>query len=174
MISRVRNLKRLLPGLLISAALAACGGGGGLKVVPLHGDGFSVNMVGTPQRMVRTIQTVVGPQQITLYASRNGSQGYSIATHRFSTAEGFNLDGAVQGEVAGVHGTLQSVRTTTYQGFPARDASITGQSNGTPFTVFERTILAKREVFELQFARQGTAASPPAPYTTFLSSLKIT
>jgi len=87
----------------------------------------------------------------------------------------FNLDGAVRGEAAGVHGTLQNVTATTYQHFPARGARITALSNGSPATVFERTILANGEAFDLQFVEAGSdVKTPPASYTTFLAALKIT
>jgi len=81
----------------------------------------------------------------------------------------FNLDGAVRGEAAGVHGTLQNVTATTYQHFPARGARITALSNGSPATVFERTILANGEAFDLQYVEAGSdVKTPPASYTTFL------
>ncbi len=171
-------LKRLLPPALVVLSLSALGACGGNASEPkaaiLTGDGFSVNMPGKPTRKVVSVPTPAGPQQLTVYISKTSSEAFEISSARLSAGEGFNLDAAVRGEAANVQGTLRSVLTTTYQRFQTRDARITAQSNGTPVSIFERTILAKGEYFNLQYLRQGAdIKSPPAAYTTFLASLKI-
>lgn len=167
--SPLKSLLLLFLALLSASALAACGGKASeRRVAVLNGQGFSVSMPGNPTRKV-------GPQQLTVYVSQFGSQAFAIGGGRLPAGAGFNLDGAVQGEVTKVQGILQSVVTTSYQGFPARDARITADSNGTPITIFERTILAHGAYFNLQFLQQGAdVKAPPASYTTFLASLKIT
>lgn len=174
--SPLKSLLLLFLALLSASALAACGGKASeRRVAVLNGQGFSVSMPGNPTRKVGTVQTQVGPQQLTVYVSQFGSQAFAIGGGRLPAGAGFNLDGAVQGEVTKVQGILQSVVTTSYQGFPARDARITADSNGTPITIFERTILAHGAYFNLQFLQQGAdVKAPPASYTTFLASLKIT
>lgn len=174
-------LKRLLPlvlAMLVASAISACGGSGKLseqKATTLNGEGFSVNMPGKPTRRVSTVQTPAGPLQLTLFLSKGASEAFSIGGGRFPARASLNLDGAVRGEAAGVHGTVRNVLSTTYQRFPARDARITAESNGTPITIFERTILANGEYLNLQFLQQGfDVKSPPASYATFLASLKIT
>ncbi len=174
--SPVKRLLALVLTMLIAATLGACGAKlSEQKGAPINGEGFSVKMPGKPTRMVRTVQTSAGPVQLTAYISHADQEAFSISVERIPQGAPFNLDGAVRGEVAGVHGTLQNVTATTYQHFPARGARITALSNGSPATVFERTILANGEAFDLQFVEAGSdVKTPPASYTTFLASLKIT
>ncbi len=174
--SPVKRLLAFVLTMLVAVALGACGAKlSDQKGTVINGEGFSAKMPGKPTRMVRTVQTSAGPVQLTAYISHADQEAFSISEERIPQGSPFNLDGAVRGEVAGVHGTLQNVTAITYQHFPGRDARLTALSNGSPGTVFERTILANGEAFDLQFVEGGSdVKTPPASYATFLASLKIT
>lgn len=176
----MRALHRLLlltAMTLSSAALVACGEQASEKKVDtLNGEGFSVDMPGTPKRSTQTIRTAAGPVMLTAYVTEGGEEGFSMSVAKIpSTVEG-DLDGAVQGAASNVKGTPKDTVKTTYQGFPARDTRIVNaqDANGNRGTVFARVILAKGRLFQLQFVQEGAdVKKPPAAYPTFLASLKI-
>ena len=180
----MRILQRLLLvafATVLGAGLLACGddtksAASEKPVVTLKGEGFRVQMPGTPKRQVITAQTAAGPVPITAYLTEGGQEGFSMSVLTVPKGVKGNLQGAVQGAAASVKGTLAKTAKTTYQGFPARDARITdaADQNGNKGTVFARVILAKNRIFQLQFVTGGAdVTSPPAAYTRFVSSLRI-
>lgn len=73
--SPLKSLLLLFLAPLSASAPAACGGKASeRRVAVLNGQGFSVSMPGNPTRKVETVQTQVGPQQLTVYVSQFGSQ----------------------------------------------------------------------------------------------------
>lgn len=176
---------RLVPRLLLvvlagvaGSALAACGEEKARQkpVATLKGDGFTVAMPGNPKRETITAQTAGGPVPITAYITEGGSEGFSMSVLKVPKGVKGDLLGAVRGAASSVGGTLKDNTKITYQGFPARDARVTGakDSNGNKGTVFARVILAKGRVFQLQFVTEGAdVKAPPEQYTTFVGSLKI-
>ncbi|MEA2194057.1 MAG: hypothetical protein QOG42_491 [Solirubrobacteraceae bacterium] len=167
---------------LLGVALVACGddkkkdAASEKPAATLRGEGFSVKMPGSPKRQVITAQTAAGPVPITAYITQGGEEGFSMSVLTVPKGVKGDLDGAVQGAAASVKGTLKDTAKTRYQGYPARDARIANAAdqNGNKGTVFARVILAKGRVFQLQFVTGGAdVASPPAAYTSFVSSLKI-
>ena len=163
---------------LAGAALVACGEEKATekKVATLKGDGFTVAMPGDPKAETITAQTAGGPIAITAYITEGGSEGFSMSVLKVPEGVRGDLDGAVRGAASSVAGTLQDSTKLTFQGFPARDARITGaeDSNGNKGTVFARVILANGRVFQMQFVTAGAdVTSPPKQYTAFVSSLKI-
>jgi len=181
----MRILRRLLLAALatvLGTALVACGeeegkGKAGAKpAATLKGEGFSVKMPGSPKRQMLTAQAASGPVPITAYITEGGEEGFSLSVLTVPKGVRGDLDGAVDGAAASVKGTLKNRSKTRYQGFPARDARITdaADQNGNKATVFARVILAENRVFQLQFVTGGAdVKSPPASYTSFVSSLKI-
>ncbi len=180
----MRFLQRVLVvaiATLLGGAIVACGddktGAASKKpAATLNGEGFSVRMPGRPKRQVITAQTSAGPVPITAYLSEGGEEGFSMSVLKVPKGVEGNLDGAVRGAASSVRGKLSSSAKTTHQGFPARDARITNAAdqNGNKGTVFARVILAKGRIFQLQFVTGGAdVKSPPAAYTSFVSSLKI-
>lgn len=160
------------------SALVACGEEKASRkpVATLKGDGFTVVMPGKPKRETITAQTAGGPVPITAYITEGGSEGFSMSVLTVPKGVKGDLDGAVRGAASSVGGRLQDATKVTFQGFPARDARITGaeDSKGNKGTVFARVILARGRVFQLQYVTGGAdVRSPPQQYTTFVSSLKI-
>ena len=167
---------------LLGTALVACGededkGAASQKPAgTLKGEGFSVKMPGSPKRQVITAQTAAGPVPITAYITEGGEEGFSMSVLKLPKGVRGDLDSAVKGAASSVQGTLKDSRATRHQGFPARDARIANaeDKNGNKGTVFARVILARGRVFQLQFVTGGgDVKSPPAAYTSFVSSLKI-
>lgn len=177
----MRSVPRLL--LIVLAALSgpalvACGEEKARTkpVATLKGAGFTVAMPGSPKRETITAQTAGGPVPITAYITEGGSEGFSMSVLKIPQGVKGDLLGAVRGAASSVGGTLKDNTKVTYQGFPARDARITGaeDSNGNQGTVFARVILAKGRVFQLQFVTEGAdVKAPPEQYTRFVASLKI-
>lgn len=177
----MRSLQRPLlvaVAALSAIALVACGEKASEKKADtLVGEGFTVAMPGTPKRTTQTVQTAAGPVLLTAYVTEGGDEGFSMSVAKIPSTVKGDLDGAVAGAAANVKGTAKDTKTTTYQGYPARDTRITNaqDEDGNKGTVFARVILAKGKLFQLQFVQEGgDVADPPASYTTFLSSLKIT
>lgn len=162
---------------LAAAALVACGDKASEKdPALLKGDGFTVNMPGEPKRSTQTVRTAAGPVLLTAYVTEGGEEGFSMSVARIPSSVDGDLDGAVRGAAANVKGTAKDTRKTSYQGFPARDTRITNAQdhNGKKGTVFARVILAKGRLFQLQFVQAGAdVKTPPAAYTDFVASLKI-
>jgi hypothetical protein len=177
----MRTAQRLLLVALAgfaSSALVACGEekASTKPVATLKGDGFTVAMPGSPKAETITAQTAGGPLPITAYITEGGEEGFSMSVLKVPKGVRGDLDGAVRGAASSVGGTLKDTKKLKFQGFPARDARITGaeDSNGNKGTVFARVILAKGRVFQLQFVTGGAdVTSPPKQYTAFVSSLKI-
>jgi hypothetical protein len=174
----VRRLLLVALAGLAGSALVACGEekASTKPVATLKGDGFTVAMPGSPKAETITAQTAGGPLPITAYITEGGEEGFSMSVLKIPKGVRGDLDGAVRGAASSVGGTLKDTKKLEFQGFPARDARITGaeDSNGNKGTVFARVILAKGRVFQLQFVTGGAdVKSPPKQYTAFVSSLKI-
>lgn len=163
---------------LAATVLVACGEKASEKKADtLVGEGFTVDMPGEPKRTTQTVQTAAGPVLLTAYVTEGGNEGFSMSVAKIPSTVKGDLDGAVAGAAANVKGTAKDTRKTTYQGYPARDTRITNaqDQDGNKGTVFARVILAKGKLFQLQFVQEGgDVTDPPASYTAFLSSLKIT
>lgn len=162
---------------LLAVALVACGEeAGDAPAATLEGAGFTVRMPGKPTRTTDTVRTAAGPVTVTAYIAETEQEGYSMSVAKLpSTAQG-DLDGAIRGAASNVKGTARDTRTTTYQGFPARDTRIVDaqDQDGRRGTVFARVILAKGTLFQLQFVQEGAdVKTPPAAYPAFLASLRI-
>lgn len=173
-------LHRLLLACIVAlsaTALVACGEKASEKAPDtLVGEGFSVDMPGEPKRSTQTVQTAAGPVLLTAYVTEGGNEGFSMSVAKLPSTVKGDLDGAVQGAAANVKGTAKDTKTTTFQGYPARDTRITSaqDEDGNKGTVFARVILAKGRLFQLQFVQEGAdVSSPPGSYATFLASLKI-
>lgn len=176
----MRQSQRLLllsVTILLAIALVACGDkASDKKVATLNGEGFSVDMPGDPKRTTQTVQTAAGPVLLTAYVSEGGEEGFSMSVAKIPSTVKGDLDGAVKGAASNVKGAAKDTKTTTYQGFQARDTRIVDaqDANGNKGTVFARVILAKGKLFQLQFVQEGAdVKQPPAAYPTFLKSLKI-
>jgi len=177
----MRAAQRLLLVMLAGLAgsvLVACGEekASTKPVATLKGDGFTVEMPGNPKAETINAQTAGGPVPITAYITEGGEEGFSMSVLKIPKGVRGDLDGAVSGAASSVGGTLKDTKKLEFQGFPARDARITGaeDSNGNKGTVFARVILANGRVFQMQFVTEGAdVKSPPEQYTAFVSSLKI-
>jgi hypothetical protein len=182
------SLKRLLPALAVTAAtcslLGACGDekeGSGEPTgrrdagTTVKGPGFTVQMPANPERENSTVKTPHGPVELTLYTVDRGDKAYQIAVGKLPPGAELDLDGAIDGTAAGVHGTVAEREETEYQGLPARDARITGaEREGFKATVFVRVIGADDRYYQVQYVTEGTdVRNPPAGYQPFLESLEI-
>jgi hypothetical protein len=172
----MRSLRKLpLAGLTTTAALAltSCGGEATKDLATLKGDGFTVSMPGKPERSEQTVPTPAGNVKAISYTSDSSEKAFSIGYTKLPANVKGDLHGAIAGGAANVDGTVRDERETTYQGFKARDARITGAAKNKG-TLFVRAILAKGRLYLLQFVGEGNnLAKAPAVYTTIVNSLRI-
>lgn len=149
------------------------------ELTTLNGEGFSVLMPGKPERLVKTAPSAAGPVDVTFYLIPKGNTAYTVSV--FAVPEGvqFDLDGAVSSVASSVGGKVADSAETTYQGFPARDARITGARDkngkkGKKGTIFTRAVISGDHFYQLQFIAEGGDVTAPSPvYTKLRDSLKI-
>jgi hypothetical protein len=141
----------------------------------VKGPGFTVQMPANPKRETGTIKTDAGPVELTSYLVDRGDEAYGIYVGELPPGGEPDLDGAIDGAAAELHGTVAEREETEYQGFPARDARITGaEKNGTKATVFLRQIGASDRYYQLNYVAKGAdVRAPPDGYRRFLESLEI-
>ncbi len=155
-----------------SPSASPSAGSSALTLVPFDGDGFSASMPTAPQRATQDVSTPAGPVTVVLYLSEAGTSAYIVSYAELPSGQG-DLPSAIAGAAQNVGGTVRAEKETTYAGFPAREARITGAQGGRA-TVFTRAIIAKGRLYQLQYAEEGgDVAAPPAVYGQFLASLTI-
>src|SRR5207245_2123625 len=105
-------------------------------------------------------------QQITLLLYKTDSSNRSFAVEEINFAPGtpFNLQGGVQGAANGAHGTVQSSRLTTFQGFPADEFVIASTQGRT--TVYIKALAVHTSSHALIILVGGTE-DPPLGYDKF-------
>lgn len=168
--------RRLLaPGLGALAALvvAACGGQDAKELAKLEGDGFSVIMPGKPRRSEQSVRTQRGTMRAISYTSDSRDRAFSIGYTELPKGVTGDLHGAIVGGASRVGGTARDEVDTTYQGFKARDARITGAADNKG-TLFLRAILVRNRLYVLQFIGDGANLKKPSEaYSQIVNSLKI-
>ncbi len=168
----MRSLPKLL-ALMGAIALASCGGEATKDLETLNGDGFSVSMPGKPTRSEQSVPTPRGTVKAISYTSDSRDQAFSIGYTVLPSGVTGDLKGAIAGGATNVGGTVRDEKTTTYQGFKARDARITGAADNKG-TLFVRAILAKKRLYVLQYIGDGpNLKKAPAEYSQIVNSLKI-
>jgi hypothetical protein len=156
--------------------IGGCGGEATQSLRTFNGPGYSVLMPGKPDRSVNTVKTAAGAVRVVAYVSDSADRAFAIASTTLPAGLKGDLDGAVQGAATNIGGTVRDKTKTTHQGFPARDARVTGakDKDGNAGTVFARFILAKDRLYQLQFVTKGSdVKSPGDEYDKFIGSLKI-
>jgi hypothetical protein len=158
-------------------ALVACGEDASKKKLEtINGEGFTAQMPGKAKRQTIDVQTAAGPVQVIAYISDGGEESFAVGVTEIPKGITPDLDGAIQGAAQKVSGTVAEKRTTTYDGYEARDARITNakDDNGNKGTGFVRVLSAEGKLFQLQFIKAGgNVKTPPDVFKTFLNSLKI-
>jgi hypothetical protein len=172
----MRSLSKLpLAGLtlLVAFVLVSCGGEASKDLAPLDGDGFTVSMPGTPERSEQSVKTAKGTVKAVSYTSDSKDKAFSIGYTELPKGVTGDLHGAIAGGASNVGGTARDEVDTTYQGFKARDARITGAADNKG-TLFVRAILVKNRLYVLQFIGNGAnLKKPSAAYSQIINSLKI-
>jgi hypothetical protein len=168
----MRTLSKFLP-LLAALMLASCGGEATKDLATLKGDGFTVSMPGKPTRSEQSVPTPRGTVKAISYTSDSRDKAFSIGYTELPKGVRGDLKGAIKGGAANVGGTVRDEKATTYQGYKARDARITGAADNKG-TLFVRAILAKGRLYLLQFIGDGpNLKQAPEAYSEIVSSLKI-
>jgi hypothetical protein len=169
----MRSLSLLGLTMLVALVLASCGGEATKDLATLNGDGFSVSMPGKPTRKVQSVPTVNGTFKAISYTSDSRNKAFSIGYTELPAGIRGDLHGAIKGGAANVGGKIRDEVATTYHGFKARDARITGAADKKG-TLFVRAIIAKRRLYLLQYIGNGpNLAKAPPVYAEIVNSLKI-
>lgn len=159
--------------LLVALVVASCGGQATKGLATLRGDGFTVSMPGKPTRSEQSVPTLRGTVQAISYTSDSAKKAFSIGYTTLPKGIKGDLHGAITGGAANVGGTVHDEVATTYQGYEARDARITGAAHDKG-TLFVRAILTKDRLYVLQFIGNGNnLTKAPDAYGTIINSLKI-
>src|SRR3989344_7369334 len=107
-----------------------------LKEFKSEDGGFSVLMPGTPKLETQTANTAAGPLDIKMYGLEKNGIGYSVGYIVYpeeAVAEQTpeqTLDGARDGAVANVFGTLTLEKIISVGGYPAREITIAVEDGG--------------------------------------------
>jgi hypothetical protein len=170
----MRSLRNVIgPIVLAALVLASCGGEATKDLATLKGDGFTVSMPGKPKRSEQSVPTLKGTVKAISYTSDSKDKAFSIGYTELPKGIRGDLHGAIAGGAANVGGIVHDERTTTYQGYKARDARITGAAKNKG-TLFVRAILTDDRLYVLQFIGSGNdLKTPPAAYDEIVGSLKI-
>ena len=169
----MRSFSMLSLTVLVALVLASCGGEATKDLATLRGDGFSVSMPGKPTRKVQSVPTANGTFKAISYTSDSRDKAFSIGYTELPKGVQGDLHGAIKGGAQNVGGTVRDEQATTYQGYKARDARITGAADNKG-TLFVRAILAKGRLYLLQFIGDGpNLQKAPDAYSEIIGSLKI-
>ena len=162
-------------GLLVTFAFAltGCGDESQQDLKTLDGDGFLVNMPGSPKRKVESVATGVGRLKTILYTSDGAEEAYSVGYTELPPQADGDLHSAIASGAANVGGTVHDEKATTYTGFKARDARITGADKNRG-TIFVRALLTEDRLYLLQFIGKGAnLMKAPPRFAEIVNSLKI-
>lgn len=126
-----RNLSLLA---LIILLFCACSSLTQAKWETVNGDGFTVQMPGTPNKQTQSVPSAVGTLTFNMYTVEQGGEAFIVGYNDFPAAatQGANpddlLNRAQQGAVTNVNGKITSEKTITMNGHPGREFS----GDGTP------------------------------------------
>ncbi|MBO9520814.1 MAG: hypothetical protein J7518_04675 [Nocardioidaceae bacterium] len=133
-------------------------------LVPLVADGYSVQLPGPSTASQQQATSEVGVIGFTLYSARDGAGGtFAVAMTAYPANAVLNLDGAVDGLANALGGRVLTNRKVRFRGHPARAVRIAISSDGTDSTVFARTVLVGRKLFQLQYSTAGAELTTPPP-----------
>jgi hypothetical protein len=146
------------------------------SLVPLTADGFSVLLPGSSTASQQKATSEVGVIGFTLYSARDGSGGtFAVAMTAYPANAVLNLDGAVDGLANALSGRVVANQKVRFRGHPARAVRITTSAGGKEATVFARTVLVGRRLFQLQYSVPGAdLPAPPPIFAQVLGTVRFT
>ncbi|GEM_PF-1827863 len=145
--------------------------------------GFSVWMPGTPKANSQTVQTLAGPLVLHTYLYEGTTSAYYAGYADYPASVIANadvqrlLDGARDGAVANVGGTLLSEKDVTMAGFPAREITIKAKSQDVPqgIVIVARVSQADLRQYQLEALSAGQpSAADSARFEAFFESFSVT
>ncbi len=126
---------------------------------------FVVELPSTPERSTVPVPTAVGNLDLESYMAQQGEDVFMVMTVDYpadivagADPQGM-LDGARDGAVANVAGTLASEKQLTIDGHPARRLRITGRSQGIDVTLDATLCLAGNRLYQV-IASSATGLDP--------------
>jgi hypothetical protein len=144
----------------------------------VDGEGFTVQMPGSPSHDTQTTQSAVGPIPIHLYTLSQGYEGYMAGYSQYPETL-FNLsqpedvfNGAQNGVINNIKGEVVSQRSITMNGNPGREVIGTSSSANLGFTM--RLYIVKPKMFMLFYTQYGADKPVTADGKKFLDSFQLT
>lgn len=143
----------------------------------VSGDGFSVQMPGSPEKSEQSTPSQAGPLPIVMYTLSHGYEGYIVGYSEypdivFRADEKDLLDGARDGAIENVKGEVTSERQITVAGHTGREIVGTSPSSNIGFTA--RVFLAKPRMYMLVYTQFDKSKPISDHGKTFLDSFQIT
>ena len=177
----MRRTKALgvLPVLLVAGTLlVGCGGTTWTEFTSAEG-AFSVLMPGTPAEQTQAQDTDLGPIDVHMYTFEGGDVAYLIGYNVFPAAvidastPAAILDGARDGQVETVKGTLVNESEITLGTYPGRDLEIQVEGSDGASSLRTRLFMVGDRLYQLVVAGpKGQSTSPDT--IKFLDSFKLT
>jgi len=167
----------LLLLLTVGILLAGCGGTTWSEFSSADG-AFSVLMPGTPTEQTQTQDTDLGPIDVHMFTIEQGEVAYLVGYNVFPAAvieaatPAAILDGARDGQVETVKGTLLSEKEITLGAYPGRDLEIQVEGSDGASSLRSRLFMVGDRLYQLVVA--GPKGQSTSPNTIkFLDSFKL-
>lgn len=156
-----------------SASASTTEAGEAGELVLLDADGFTVRLPEKAQESQQKATSEVGEIPFTLYAAQDGDGGtFVVALTAYPKNAVLDLDGAVAGAAKAIDGKVVANQTIRFLDHPARAARITASAAGQDVTVFARTVLVGRRLFQLQYiVQEANRAAPPPIFAQVLGTV---
>jgi hypothetical protein len=161
----------VLPLLLVVGLLAGCG-------QTTWSEFSSVLMPGTPTEQTQTQDTELGVIDVHSFTFEQSGVAYLVGYNIFPAAvievatPGSMLDGARDGQVEAVKGTLVNEQEITMGAYPGRDLEIQIENSDGTASLRSRIFLVRDRLYQLVVVGpKGQSTSPDT--TKFLDSFKL-
>jgi hypothetical protein len=168
----------VLPLLLVAGALlAGCGETTWSEYSSAEG-AFSVLMPGTPTEQTQAQDTEMGTIDVHSFTFEEGDVAYLVGYNVFPAAvigaasSDSMLDGARDGQVNAVKGTLVNEQKITLGAYPGRELEIQIEDSDGTLSLRSRTFLVRDRLYQVMVVGpKGQSTSPDT--TKFLDSFKL-
>ena len=140
--------------------------------------GFTIQMIDGAKMSKEKTPTALGDVELVTWLGENEGKVYYVAFVDYpkgalKNAEGA-LDGARDGAVKAVKGTIVSEKRIKVAGHPARDLAVSAQAEGTTLALRVRLIMAANRLYTLQVVVPGgSLAVAETEATRFFDSLRL-
>lgn len=170
---------RILMASLVAVALVACNAKPTFKEFNAAKCGLTVQMPGEAKEESKSTEASGITLNFTLYTATVGNSAYLISCNDYPEDLMANaniddvLDGALEGAISQIGGTIENKQAITVDGNPGREVSGTAKVSGQDAVVKARFIMVKNRLLQaMVLGAKGQIDA--ADMTKFVESVKIT